>query len=177
MPDKHNIILIGPKGAGKTQIFNRLTGSKKTFETAHKVRLGFIPASMKYVEKNLQIEYSDCGPDIESEQINTALLKASKICLVFEVTDLNWERNLDDYLRSKGINLPSGVQLLLLGNKIDLLSMEQKQLIVRSAAETYATRKGATFVEYSAKENTDLGVLIDSLKPVYLLRCLARQFL
>ena len=55
MLDKHNIILIGPQGAGKTQIFNRLTVSKKKFETAHKVRLGFIPASMKYVEKNLQI--------------------------------------------------------------------------------------------------------------------------
>ena len=162
MLDKHNIILIGPQGAGKTQIFNRLTVSKKKFETAHKVRLGFIPASMKYVEKNLQIEYSDCGPDIESEQINTALLKASKICLVFDVTDSNWKKNLDDYLLSKRINLPSGVQLLLLCNKIDLLSMEQL-IAVRSAAESYAILMGATFVEYSAKENTHLGVLINSL--------------
>ncbi len=158
MLDKHNIILIGPEGAGKTQIFNRLTGSKKKFETAHKVRLGFIPAQMRYPEKNLQIEYSDCGRDIESEQINTALLKASKICLVFDVTDSNWKKNLDDYLLSKRINLPSGVQLLLLCNKIDLLSMDQL-IAVRSAAESYAT----TFVEYSAKENTHLGVLIDSL--------------
>ena len=162
MLDKHNIILIGPEGAGKTQIFNRLTGSKKKFETAHKARPGFIPASMKYAEKNLQIEYSDCGPDIESEQINAALLKASKICLVFDVTDSNWKKTLDDYLLSKGINLPSGVQLLLLGNKIDRLSMEQL-IAVRSAAESYAILKGAKFVEYSAKENTHLGVLIDSL--------------
>ena len=162
MLNKHNIVLIGPVGAGKTQIFNRLTGSKKEFNTAHKTSIGLIPTSITYQERNLQITYSDCGPNIGSAQINAALLKAGKICLVFDVTNINFKKELDDYLRVNGIKLPSGVQLLLLGNKTDKLQPGQLD-IVQIAVESYAPGKNVTFVAYSAKENTNLGVLIDRL--------------
>ncbi len=46
--------------------------------------------------------------------------------------------------------------------KVSLLSSE-KLIAVRLLAESYATLKGATFVEYSAENNTNGGVLIDSL--------------
>ena len=117
---------------------------------------------MTYEEKNLQIKYLDCGQGTGSRQINSELQKASKICLVFDVTDEDWGKKLDLYLDSNSINLPSHVKLLLLGNKIDLLSPE-KLIAVRSLAESYATLKGAKFVEYSAENNTNRSVLIDSL--------------
>lgn len=161
MREKHNIIFIGPEGSGKTEIFKRLATTKK-FEPLRKKRMGLIPAQKIYPEKSLQIEYLDCGPNIESEQINPALLKASKICLVFEVTDKNWLQTIDNYLISKHIDLPLGTQLLILGNKIDLLAEDQRANFY-SAAESYASSKGATFVAYSAKENTHIDVLIDSL--------------
>ena len=159
MPYINNIVLIGPPEAGKTRILNQLTGFN---QKPKGLVLGVKPVLMNYEEKNLQIKYSDCGQGTGSRQINLELLKASKICLVFDVTDEGWEGKLDTYLDSKSINLPSGVQLLLLGNKIDLLT--QTQLIaVRSAAQEYATRKGAIFVEYSAENNTNGDVLISSL--------------
>jgi GTPase SAR1 family protein len=165
MIDKHNITFIGPEKSGKTQIVNRVA-TDNDFVEKYKVRTGTLNTKKTYPEKGLQIEYTDYGPDIQAEQINSGLTKASKICLVFDATDKSTDKsavqNLIAYLSSKGITLPAGTQLLIVGNKIDLLSLEQISDVSRAANE-YAQTKGATFLAVSAKNKTHIDVLIDSL--------------
>jgi len=165
MLDKHNITFIGPEKSGKTQIVNRVA-TDNDFVEKYKVRTGTLNTKKTYPEKGLQIEYTDYGPDIQAEQINSGLTKASKICLVFDATDKSTDKsavqNLIAYLSSKGITLPAGTQLLIVGNKIDLLSQEQISDVSRAANE-YAQTKGATFLAVSAKNKTHIDVLIDSL--------------
>ena len=161
MLDKHNITFIGPERSGKTQIVNRLA-TDNDFVEKYKVRTGTLNKKKAYPEKNLQIEYTDYGPDIQAEQINSGLTKASKICLVFDATDTSAVQKLITYLSSKGITLPAGTQLLIVGNKIDLLSQDQISDVSRAANE-YAQTMGATFLAVSAKDKTHIDVLIDSL--------------
>ncbi|MBP6918834.1 MAG: hypothetical protein KBB94_07965 [Legionellaceae bacterium] len=161
MLDKHNITFIGPEQSGKTQIVNRLA-TDNDFVEKYKLRTGALNKKKTYPEKGLQIEYTDYGPDIKAEQINSGLTKASKICLVFDATDTSAVQKLIAYLSSKGITLPAGTQLLIVGNKIDLLSQEQISDVSRAANE-YAQTMGATFLAVSAKDRTHIDVLIDSL--------------
>lgn len=158
MPEKHNITIIGPTKSGKTQIVNRLAG--KPFVDVYRVRLGLNPVRKNYKDPDIQIEYLDVGLNIQSEQINNALVRSSKICLVFDAADPQWMQALDGYLTSKNIVIPVGTQLLILGNKVDLLTKEQ-QSAVEASAKAYAQRKDAQFLLVSAK--MDFNIPTDSL--------------
>lgn len=158
MPENHNITIIGPTQSGKTQIVNRLAGRR--FEEKYKLRTGLQPVIKQYNDLDIEITYFDPGPDVKSKQINNKLVRSSKICLVFDATDPQWMQTLDEYLTSMVIDIPQITQLLILGNKVDLLTKEQ-QSKVEASAKDYAQKMGALFFLVSAKMN--LNIPTDSL--------------
>jgi len=149
MPEKHNITIIGPTKSGKTQIVNRLAG--KPFVEPYKVRVGLNPVRKDYKDQDIQIEYLDVGPNILSEQINNALVRSSKICLVFDATDPQWMQTLDGYLTTKGIVIPDGTQLLILGNKVDLLTKEQQSAVEKRLQRPMRRGRPRNFCSFPQK--------------------------
>lgn len=138
MPQKHNITFIGPEASGKTQILNRLNA--KDFNPAHKLTMGLKPTKKNYAEKDLEIVYEDTGSNVQAAQINAALMKSSKICLVFDASESDWQEKLDHYLHEKEIVIPPESQLLFLGNKMDLIQEEQREAVT-TAITLYAEQK------------------------------------
>ena len=138
MPQKHNITFIGPEASGKTQILNRLNA--KNFNSTHKLTMGLKPTKKDYTDKDLEITYEDVGPNVETGQINAALMKSSKICLVFDASESDWQEKLDRYLDEKKIVIPPESQLLFLGNKMDLIQEDRREAVT-TAITLYADEK------------------------------------
>lgn len=163
MPHPHNIMFIGPEESGKTQIITRLA-TDKAFSDIHKSTSGLRPKKKEYGEgdKLLKITYYDLGPDVLTAQINQTIEKSSKICLVFDASQSDWENRLEVYLSSNGIALPPASQLLLLGNKMDLIPEPQREAVTTDII-AFARRKFEALetecMLVSAKEGTSFPAL------------------
>lgn len=167
MQAKHIVVIIGYSEAGKSQVYNLLSG-KREFEEKPPLRVGpQPPAAKKYSfnDTTIEIKYMDYGPNIKGDHIaviNSSLAKASKICLVFDSSDPDWEEKLNRYLNTSGIEIPDPKSIILVGTKADLLDVT-----------TYTSREKRA-KEY-AKEKFDTDCQLISTKTKIHLEELAQQ--
>lgn len=121
--NKHVVVIIGSSKVGKTQVFNLLSG-KQAFEENPKTINGPQTKTRSYPERNLNAIYMDFGPNIKGDligTINSSLSRAHKICFVFDISDENFKKKLQEYIDDSGIELPLGISIILIGTKADLV--------------------------------------------------------
>lgn len=165
MPGIHNILIIGPKKSGATQLYHRIT-KKKSFKEKYSavVTTRCSPQQYTFLDKELKVQYTDLGSDRKINVINDELKKAHEICLVFDPTASNWEDTLDTYRQS--INFPLSTPIVLVGIKRDLLVSESLVQTVEARAKIYANEKLHNAPVTLVSSKTEAG--LDSLEQVVL---------
>ena len=128
------VALVGYTSAGKTTLFNALTGKQKTVSKQLFTTLDTVVGKMKAPRGNLPVIISDTigfirnlPPELIEAFQSTLLesLTAKVILHVIDISDPEFERNIavvDEILAKLSVTQP----LVLLGNKIDAVS-EDKQ--------------------------------------------------
>ena len=148
----HLVAILGPKEAGKTEIFNVL--AQKPFNEKRPVKLGSQITGIH--QESTTVKLMDWGRNVPPEDIQ--LGKVSAVCLVADLNKENWQDEVNAYLTGTGINIPATTSIILLGNKIDLLTEEALRERGKVFA-AYAKEKRMAYHLISAKNSTNIPTL------------------
>lgn len=164
LENTHLVLVIGTPKAGKTQVFNLLSG-KKEFENKPPKLVGPQVTAKAYSDRNIEIKFMDFGPNIKDDLIgviNQNLKSASKICLVFDISDADFLSTLRTYLTTSGIDLPPSSSILFVGTKADLVdntTLKQRKKL----ADDYAQQHGGQCLVVSAKTKANFNSLAEKI--------------
>lgn len=161
-----SVPIIGPAGSGKSNIYNFLVSSESYAFSAQPIKKATLQTKGKTYH-GTKVTYYDFPKDIDVQPIQgvTNNTKTKLICLVFDATDPNFTHSIETYLTEKGIEISASTSLLLLGNKMDLLTSDQRQSVTK-LAQGYIARhykERGQFFPGSAAEPDTLESLADKI--------------
>lgn len=161
-----SVPIIGPAGSGKSNIYNFLVSSESYAFSAQHIKKATIQTKGKNYQ-GTKVTYYDFPKDLDVQPIQgvTNTTKTKLICLVFDATDPNFTHSIETYLTEKGIEISASTSLLLLGNKMDLLTSDQQQSVTKLAQGYIARhyRERGQFFPGSAAEPGTLESLADKI--------------
>ena len=145
MQDKHVIVILGPAQTGKTQLVNRLVGTKP-FDSKYKGTIG-IESSRRTLLKQRTILYRDIGGDTDLGLMNKTILSACEIYIVFNANNADGFRDLQEYI--KHLKFPDAVPITLIGTHADLGITKA----VENAAKVYVYDNNEEFFQIALPQD------------------------
>ena len=144
------IIVIGDSGVGKSCLTNKAT--KNIFEDNYQATVGFefFTFNLKINDKIAKLQIWDtCGQEIYRSLISNFYRNSSLALIVYSVTSRESFNNIDMWLKELRTQANPDVQIILIGNKVDL---ENERKVTKEEGELFAKKNGIKkFVETSAK--------------------------
>ena len=146
-----NVAVLGDMGVGKTNLVLRLTENR--FDATQKATVGVDRAEYRLevdgVGRKVQL-WDTAGQERFRAIVSQQIKGVEGIILVYDVTKRESFENLEKFLELIRNGCPKDVRVLLVGNKIDLLS---ERTVREEEAQAYAKDKKLKLVEVSALEN------------------------
>jgi Ras-related protein Rab-1A len=159
---RFKVILLGDIAVGKTSILSRFVDDKYTSEYRCNVGVEFKVKSLYLDEKtgaDLQI-WDTCGEERFRTITRQYYRDSSGIILVFDLTNRNSFQRLDSWIQDISEFGPQNVNIILIGNKIDL---DDDRTILTDEATNYAKNNNLTYIEVSAKSAYNVSNLFEIL--------------
>lgn len=156
------IALVGDSNVGKTQIFNRWVYDK--FENDFKSTVGIDIGTKSVSQNNTRIKlqiWDTAGQERFKSIANAYYRGIAGILLVFDICERKSFNNLGTYLEEIKSYAAEGVQILLVGNKVDCGSRRQISVV---EAQAFAEKHQLKYVEVSAKTDTKMAFEDDFVK-------------
>ena len=145
--EKINLLIIGDQAVGKTSLLIRFTEDQFNNNMIGTAGIDLKRKIVKIEEKNYKVIIYDTAGQERFQKLTKNFYQGSKgIILVYNVTEKKSFQNLQNWMDTISQNADNGVEILILGNKIDLernVSTEEGQKI----SSDYNTN----FMETSAK--------------------------
>lgn len=150
------IVLIGDSGVGKSNLVYRFIHGTFNEAIANTIGVDFLIKDMVVQNQAVRVQFWDTAGQEKYRSIANAYYKnAQGAIIVYDVTSRESFENVGKWLQEVNEFGEKGIQILLLGNKIDLESTRQ---VTHEEAAKLAENKGAFFSEASAKTNQDNSV-------------------
>lgn len=148
------IIIIGDSGVGKSAILKCYMGDP--FQSAYTSTIG-VDFEIKPIVldgKTINLQVWDTAGQERFRTITTSYYRSSNgIILTFDITNEQSFAHLDHWLDDIRAYAKSNVEIMLIGNKIDL---EDRRVISYRVAKEYADKNGMQYMESSAKQNINV---------------------
>ena len=136
-------------GVGKSALLKSFMGEGFEKHYVSTIGVDFEIKQMNLLGKKLHLQIWDTAGQERFRTITTSYYRSSDaILLVFDVCDPNSFANLDAWLEDVRAYAKNGVDILLVGNKVDL---EAKRKIDYQEAKDYADERHLPYMETSAK--------------------------
>eukprot|EP00767_Chilomastix_cuspidata_P003222 gnl/Chilomastix_cuspidata/334.p1 GENE.gnl/Chilomastix_cuspidata/334~~gnl/Chilomastix_cuspidata/334.p1 ORF type:complete len:214 (+),score=88.10 gnl/Chilomastix_cuspidata/334:46-642(+) len=148
------IVLIGDTGVGKTCLLLRFAEDTYIESYISTIGVDFKIKTVEVGSKTVKIEIWDtAGQDRFKAICRTYYNGADGIIIVYDITDLESFNNVRTWLKEIEQHGSEDTVRLLVGNKADL---EERRVVERTVAETFAKSLGIHFMETSARDATNV---------------------
>ena len=149
------IVIIGDSGVGKTNYVYRFVEGE--FSPIHAPTVGFdFKSKICYLpnsQKKIKFQIWDTAGTEKYMSINKALFqRVQGIILMYDISDVKTFNHLEKWMELIR-ELASGIPLILIGNKIDLIN---DRLISKEKGEQFANDNNITFFESSGKSGINI---------------------
>ena len=148
-------IVIGDPSVGKTNLLLKFTQNKFTEDYQATIGVEFGAKNVAIKGKQYRIQIWDTAGSEHFRSITRSYYKNS-VCafVVYDITNRESFRNISKWIEDVQDNSPKSINLVLVGNKIDLVDQRE---VAYEEGEEFAISKGILFGETSAKtgENVD----------------------
>ena len=155
------VLLLGNSNVGKSSIFLRFVDDiwNDTFVTT--IGVDFKIKTFDIDEKKIKMQIWDTAGQERFKNIIASYYRgAHGILLLYDVTDRDSFKNLNNWLIEIEKNANKNVLKILIGNKTDL---EDKRVISYNQGKEFADNYGLKFIETSAKKNININEAFETL--------------
>lgn len=150
------IVLIGDSGVGKSNLVYRFIHGAYNEGMANTIGVDFLMKDMVVRNQSVRVQFWDTAGQEKYRSIANAYYKnAQGAVIVYDVTSRESFENVSKWLQELNEFGEKGIQILLLGNKIDL---DQSRQVSEVEGGKVADNKEAFFFEASAKTNQNNSV-------------------
>lgn len=159
-PVSFKCIIAGNGTVGKTCLLRRYTHGDFTMKTAPTTGSDFVPKNVQKDGSSLKINFWDCAGQQRYQQVVKTFFRGSHgALLVFDVSNKDSFKELENWLRSILKEAKSGIAVVVVGNKSDLRkdSMKPETLVTEEEIKEFLDEnQGVNYIECSALENTNV---------------------
>eukprot|EP01017_Pseudomicrothorax_dubius_P035014 TRINITY_DN4858_c0_g2_i6.p1 TRINITY_DN4858_c0_g2~~TRINITY_DN4858_c0_g2_i6.p1 ORF type:complete len:214 (-),score=29.25 TRINITY_DN4858_c0_g2_i6:59-700(-) len=154
----YKVILVGDMGVGKTHILYRILGKEISGPIhstigAEFATKGFQTAAGDKVRAQL---WDTAGQDRYQAIVKAHYRNAVGALAVFDVMRQESFTSLEKWIKEIQDAAEPDIQIMIVGNKIDLISSLRDREVPRREAETFASRHSCLYEEVSAITSTNI---------------------
>lgn len=150
------LLLLGDSGVGKSSLIMRWTLDAFSPSLVSTVGVNFKSKKIQHNGEFIQVQVWDTAGQEQFHKITTSYYKGAQgIMLVYDVADLKSLENVEYWIKNIKSHASDSVQVVLVGNKIDLRSTDpQKKCVDTERGKEIAMKFGVPFFEASAKDSS-----------------------
>jgi small GTP-binding protein len=143
------LVLVGNMSVGKTCIAKTATTGSFVDNTAPTLGASFIAKMVQVDDEEIRLQIWDTAGQERYRGMTPMYFRGAHAAIIaYSITDEGSFDGIDAWVESLRDNAPPGIELVLVGNKMDL---EDERVIASARGESKATDIGAAFYEVSAK--------------------------
>ena len=155
------VLLLGNSDVGKSSLLLRFVDSLWNDTFVPTIGVDFKVKTLEINNKKVKMQIWDtAGQERFRTVISTYFRGAHGILLLYDVTNKDSFKNLENWLTEIEKNSSDKVLKILLGNKCDLSDDRE---ISKEEGQAFAIRNGMEFMETSAKMNTNVSEAFETL--------------
>ena len=148
------VLLLGNSNVGKSSLFLRFVDDIWNDTFVPTIGVDFKIKTFDIDEKKIKMQIWDTAGQERFKNIIASYYRgAHGILLIYDVTDKDSFKNLNNWLIEIEKNASKNVLKVLIGNKSDL---EDKRVITYNQGKDFADTYGLKFIETSAKKNLNV---------------------
>lgn len=151
---EYKLLLLGDQAVGKSSLMLRYTDDVFNFNIMGTAGIDLKRKKVTIEDEVIKIMIYDTAGHDRFRQIANAQYKGAKgIVIVYDVTDNKTFDSVATWMNHIKENAESGVELILVGNKIDLTN----EIVIKSEnGNELAQKYGVPFIETSAKTSQNV---------------------
>lgn len=147
------ILVIGDTTTGKSSLLNNYIEGSFSDDFRSTIGVDFKVKTFEYDNKFIKLQIWDTAGQERFRSITSSYYRdVQGIILFFDVTNEETFKNIDKWLEYINLYGSIGVDIILVGNKIDL----KNRVISYETVKTYADKLGYEYIETSAKNNINI---------------------
>ena len=155
------VLLLGNSNVGKSSLFLRFVDDIWNDTFVPTIGVDFKIKTFDIDEKKIKMQIWDTAGQERFKNIIASYYRgAHGILLIYDVTDKDSFKNLNNWLIEIEKNASKNVLKVLIGNKTDL---EDKRVITYNQGKEFADTYGLKFIETSAKKNLNVTEAFETL--------------
>ena len=155
------VLLLGNSNVGKSSLFLRFVDDIWNDTFVPTIGVDFKIKTFDIDEKKIKMQIWDTAGQERFKNIIASYYRgAHGILLIYDVTDKDSFKNLNNWLIEIEKNASKNVLKVLIGNKSDL---EDKRVITYNQGKDFADTYGLKFIETSAKKNLNVNEAFETL--------------
>ena len=154
-------LLLGNSDVGKSSLLLRYVDSVWSDTFVPTIGVDFKVKTIEIDGKKVKLQIWDtAGQERFRTVVSTYFRGAHGIFLIYDITNRDSFKNLENWLIEIEKNASENVLKILIGNKNDL---EDERDIASDEGKAFANRNGMQFIETSAKMNTNVNEAFETL--------------
>ncbi len=155
------VLLLGNSDVGKSSLLLRYVDSVWSDTFVPTIGVDFKVKTIEIDGKKVKLQIWDtAGQERFRTVVSTYFRGAHGIFLIYDITNRDSFKNLENWLIEIEKNASENVLKILIGNKNDL---EDEREIQSDEGKAFANRNGMQFIETSAKMNTNVNEAFETL--------------
>ena len=155
------VVLLGSSGVGKSSLLYRYVTNEWDENAQTTLGAAFMDKKITYEGINFKFQIWDtAGQEKYAPLAQMYYRDANVALLVYDITSRESMNGLKEWQNELSQKGPKDITLVIVGNKYDL---ESSQQITAEEGKQYADEHGAIFAKTSAKMNTGVKELFDTI--------------
>ena len=155
------VLLLGNSDVGKSSLLLRFVDDLWNESFVPTIGVDFKVKTIEIGDKKVKLQIWDtAGQERFRNVVSTYFRGSNGILLIYDITNKESFKNLEDWLSEIEKNSSENVFKILIGNKNDL---ETDRVITVEEGQNFANRNGMQFIETSAKLDTNVSEAFQAL--------------
>ena len=155
------VLLLGNSDVGKSSLLLRFVDKLWTDSFVPTIGVDFKVKTIQIGEKTVKMQIWDTAGQERFRNVVASYFRGSNgILLIYDVTNKDSFKNLDNWLEVIENNASDNVLKILIGNKIDLVDEIE---VKHEEGQQFANRFNMQFIETSAKLDTNVSEAFETL--------------
>ena len=155
------VLLLGNSNVGKSSLFLRFVDDIWNDTFVPTIGVDFKIKTLEIDDKKIKMQIWDTAGQERFKNIIASYYRgAHGILLIYDITDKDSFKNLQNWLIEIEKNANKNVLKVLIGNKSDL---EEKRVVSFNEGKEFADTYGLKFIETSAKKNCNVNEAFETL--------------
>ena len=155
------VLLLGNSDVGKSSLLLRFVDKTWTDSFVPTIGVDFKVKTMEIGDKTVKMQIWDTAGQERFRNVVASYFRGSNgILLIYDVTNRDSFKNLDNWLEVIENNASDNVLKILIGNKVDLVDDRE---IKKEEGQQFANRYNMQFIETSAKLDTNVSEAFETL--------------